>query len=207
VGWVTFDPTPRSAFEVQIFGASSWTSKYFDALRMRWNRYVIDYNVGDQAMVAMSLRRQSTLFGQNLGRRWGPWWFKIQRAMRRFWEERAYLMGILLALIPVGLLLFRKLSVATILPSGWLFSARTRRNSVAFYERMLGLLVKRGLPRPLAATAREYASTLTDRPELYLPVVELTALYERVRFGGEPLAHAEEQRVDTLLQSLASAPR
>jgi len=207
VGWVTFDPTPRSAFEEQIFGASSWTSKYFDALRMRWNRYVIDYNVGDQAIVAMSLRRQSALFGQNLWRRWDLWWFKIQHAMRRFWKGHAYLLGILLVLIPAGLLLVRKLSVATILPSGWLFSERTRRGSVAFYERMLGLLVKRGLPRPLAATAREHVSTLTDRPELYLPVLELTALYERVRFGGEPLAQAEEQRVASLLQSLASVPR
>jgi hypothetical protein len=38
-------------------------------------------------------------------------------------------------------------------------------------------------------------------------VAELTALYERVRFGDEPLAPGEERRAAALLQALAAAPR
>ena len=206
VGWVTFDPSPRAAFEAQAFGASSWLRKYFDALRMRWNRYVIDYNVGDQALIAMSLRRQSMQFRQSFGRTWDLSLLKIQRTLRRLWRQYGYALGVLGALLVAGLFLLRRVPVSGI-GSAWLVSGRSRRARVAFYERMLRLLARRGCPRPPMATGREFASALADRPLLHGPVKELTALYERVRFGGEPLTPAEERRATALLQSLASAPR
>jgi hypothetical protein len=78
---------------------------------------------------------------------------------------------------------------------------------VVFYERMVRLLARRGFPRPPAATAREFAAALAGRPELHGPVRELTALYERVRFGEQGLAPAEQARIARLLRDLASAPR
>jgi transglutaminase-like putative cysteine protease len=207
VGWVTFDPSPRAAFEEQTFGVSGWAGKYFDALRMRWNRYVIDYNVGDQAILAMSLRQQSTLFRQGLGRTWDLWSFKVQLSLRRLWRRYRYALGALAALLAAGAFFLRKVPVLGGSKSAWIFHLRTRRAPVAFYERMLRLLARRGCPRPPTATAREFASALADRPQLYVPVVELTALYERVRFGGEPLTPATERRAAALLQTLAAARR
>lgn len=206
VGWVTFDPSPREAFEEQTFAASSWVGKYFDALRMRWNRYVIDYNVGDQVLFAMSLRRQSMAFRQSLGRTWDLWWFKMHRTVRRLWRQYGYAAGAVLALVVASLFLLRRVPVGSI-GSAWLFQVRARRTPVAFYERMLRLLARRGWPRPPMATAREFASTLADRPRLHAPVVELTTLYERVRFGGVPLTSADQRRAAALLQQLAAAPR
>ena len=89
--------------------------------------------------------------------------------------------------------------------AGWLLRARLTRSPVAFYERMLRVLARRGRPRPPTATAREFASSLVDRPQWHGPVADLTALYERVRFGGQPLTSAETRRVAQLLNDLAKA--
>ncbi len=201
VGWVTFDPSPRAAFEEQAFATSGWAGKYLDALRMRWNRYVIDYNLGDQAFLAMNLRRQSTIIRQTVSEAWSTWAFQASHALRQLWRRYGYSAGILLVLLAAGVVLFRRTSAGAI-GSGWLLRPHARRTPVAFYERMIRLLARRGYPRPPAATAREFASALADRPELYTPVAELTALYERVRFGNEPLTVAEQRRAASLLRHL-----
>jgi transglutaminase-like putative cysteine protease len=205
-GWVAFDPSPRAVFEQQVFGAGGWVGKYFDALRMRWNRYVIDYNVGDQALLAMNLRRQSLAFRRSVGQAWDLWSFQARHALRRLWRQYGYAIGTVLALLAAGFAFLRRA------PGGglggvWPLRVRARRTPVAFYERMLRLLARRGCARPPAATAREFASALADRPPLHVPVAELTHLYERVRFGGEPLTPDDQRRVAWLLRQLAAARR
>jgi transglutaminase-like putative cysteine protease len=206
VGWVTFDPTPRAAFEAQAFGASSRVGKYFDTLRMRWNRYVIEYNVGDQALIAMSLRRKSMQVRQSLGRTWDLWSLTLQRTVRRLWQRYRTGLGVLAALLTTGVLLLWKRPVRGI-GSAWLIRVRKRRAPVTFYTQMLRLLARRGYPQPSTGTAREFASALANHPQLHGPVVELTALYERARFGGESLSPVDRHRASALLQALASASR
>jgi hypothetical protein len=72
---------------------------------------------------------------------------------------------------------------------------------------MIRILARRGYSRAAAATAREFASALAARPHLHAPAVELTALYERIRFGGEPLTPADQRRAALLLKQLAATPR
>jgi transglutaminase-like putative cysteine protease len=206
VGWVTFDPSPRAAFEAQTFGTSGWIGKYLDALRMRWNRYVIDYNIGDQVLFLTHLRRQSVAFRRTAGETWDIWFFQVWRVARRLWRQYRYAIGVLLALLVAAVFLFRRVPVES-LGTAWLVRARVRRMSIHFYERMVRLLARRGHRRPPAATAREFASTLVRHPELHSPVAELTALYERARFGGEPLTPADNRRVTSLLQQIATVPR
>ncbi len=205
-GWVSFDPSPRAAFEAQAFGASGWAGKYFDALRMRWNRYVVDYSLGDQAAFALSLRRQSFAFRRGVGQAWDLWSLQSRRELRRLWQAYGVILSAALALAAAAWVLWRKR------PGGeaagaWLLRMRVRRHSVAFYEQMLRLLARRGRSRPPTATAREFASSLADRQEFYEPVAELTRLYERIRFGGEPLTPAEEKRAAALLKQLTATPR
>ena len=52
-GWVTFDPSPRSASE----GARSFMALYLDSMRMRWYRYVVNWSLRDQVAVAVSMHR------------------------------------------------------------------------------------------------------------------------------------------------------
>jgi protein-glutamine gamma-glutamyltransferase len=205
-GWVTFDPTPRAGFEAQVFGASSWAGKYFDALRMRWNRYVIDYSLGDQAQIAMNLRSQSRVFRRSMGQALELWSFQIGRNLRRLWRTYGHLAGVLLALLAACAVLLRRAAKGGV-GLDWRPWRRATRASVIFYERMLRLLARRGYARPPTATAREFASSLADRPQFHAPVAELTSLYERIRFGGEVLTLTDQSRADALLRELADAPR
>jgi hypothetical protein len=203
VGWVTFDPSPRATFDRQTFAESGWAVMYFDALRMRWNRYVIDYNVGDQAQLVVNLRRQSLAFRQIIGQFWDVWSFQVWRTMRRLWRHYGLFAGVLLAVLAASVVLFRRAPLGSFrLPR-----ARARQRTVGFYERMIRLLARRGFARSPAATAREFAAALAGRPELHGPAGEITGLYERVRFGGDPLTAAEVARIADLLRDLATAPR
>lgn len=69
-GWVAFDPSPRSDFERRAFRPGGWITKVVDALRVRWNLYVIRYNVGDQISIAASLHRQLQESGSALAHAW-----------------------------------------------------------------------------------------------------------------------------------------
>jgi protein-glutamine gamma-glutamyltransferase len=205
-GWVTFDPSPRAAFEDRAFGASGWLARYFDALRMRWNRYVVDYNVGDQALVAMELRRKSAAFRGSLGNLWETWSSNARGTLRNLWRNYGYAALAVVALAAGLLIVFRRTRPGE-LASAWLLRTRLRRTPVAFYERMLRVLARRGCPRAPGATAREFVASLSNRPQIVAPAAELTVLYEQVRFGGHPLTPANGKRAALLLAQLEAAPR
>ncbi len=205
-GWVTFDPTPRAPFEARVFGESGWLGKTFDTVRMRWSRYVIEYSLSDQATAALSLRRQSLAFRRTMGQRLESWSVQIGRTLRRLWRAYGYAVGGALALLAAAGLLFRRLRVGLV-ASPWLAARRPQRAGIAFYDQMTRLLARRGHTRPPSATPREFVETLAERSNLYESVKELTLLYERVRFGKEPLSAADRRRASLLLQRLAHTPR
>ena len=205
-GWITFDPSPRAAFETQVFGVSGRFGKYFDSLRWRWNRYVVDYNVGDQVAVAIRLRQQSLTLRRGLAQAWDRWTFEAYRSARRHWRSYGYIVAALVVLIAATAMLVRRTPFAG-RGADWLLTVRLRRSPVAFYERMLRVLRRRGCPRPPAVTAREFLAGLGERPHFFEPAAELTVLYERVRFGGHALTPAEGRRAAVLLRQLEAAPR
>ena len=206
VGWVSVDPTPRAAFEAEAFGNSGRFGKYFDALRMRWNRYVIDFTLGDQAAAALGLRQQSLVLRRHLGQAWEQWSFRAWRSARHLWRQYGTALAFGLALTVAALMLLRRGRSAT--GRGfWHLPGSRRGPAVAFYARMLRLLARRGHRPPPGATAREFAASLADAPRFFGPVRELTALYERTRFGGEPLAATDRERADALLRQLAGVSR
>jgi hypothetical protein len=206
IGWVSFDPTPRAAFEAEAFGASGPLVKYFDALRMRWNRYVIDFNLGDQAAMAAGLRQQSLAVQRNLRQAWDLWSFRAWRSARRLWRQYGYVAAGGLAVTVALALLLRRARTGTT-RGVWRMRGLGRGASVGFYERMLRVLARRGHRQPPAMTPREFAASLSGTSPLSGPVAELTALYERIRFGGEDLTLADRQRADALLRQLAEASR
>ncbi len=206
-GWVTFDPSPRTAFEAQAFAPSGWLLKYFDALRMRWNRYVIDYSLADQAALAVGLRYQSFALRRSVSQAWDHWTFRVSRLLRAIWRDYGSLATVLLALAVAAIVLLRRRGSLPDFAAAWPFGTRRQQQTVAFYERALRLLARQGHPRPPSTTAREFALRFADRPQLREPVAELTALYERVRFGEAPLAPDDSRRASALLRQLAAALR
>ncbi|HQK76916.1 MAG TPA: transglutaminase domain-containing protein, partial [Candidatus Hydrogenedentes bacterium] len=205
-GWLTFDPSPRAAFDAQAFSVSGRISQYFDALRMRWSRYVVDYNVGDQALVAMELRRQSAAFRGRLSLLWETWTPKIRRSLRTTWRNHGSA-ALAVGALAVALLIVCRRTRPGDLAAAWLLRVRLRRTPVVFYDRMLRLLARRGYPRPPQSTAREFLERLEAEPEIRAPAAELTTLYEQVRFGGQPLTPAEGKRAALLLRQPEAAPR
>ena len=71
----------------------------------------------------------------------------------------------------------------------------------------LRVLARRGYARPPQSTAREFVECLTGRPQAHQLAAELTALYEQVRFGGQPLTIVEGTRAAALLRRLEAAFR
>ena len=56
-GWVAFDPSPRA--EAMADEVPGRVSLYFDAARMRWYRYVVNWSLRDQVQLAASVHRQA----------------------------------------------------------------------------------------------------------------------------------------------------
>ncbi|MFA5027791.1 MAG: DUF3488 and transglutaminase-like domain-containing protein [Candidatus Methylomirabilota bacterium] len=206
-GWVTFDPSPRAAFEAAAFSGSGRLVQYFDALRMRWNRYVIDYSLSDQAALALGLRYRSYAFRRSVGQAWDHWTFRAASQARRLWRDHGPPAAAVLALLAAAGFLLRRRGALPEFPIGWRLGGGRRRRAVVFYERALRLLARKGHRCPPACTAREFAEGLAAGRELCELVGELTALYERVRFGAQPLTREEERRTADLLSRLAAALR
>jgi len=205
-GWLTVDPSPRAAFEVRAFGPSGWFGQYFDALRWRWNRYVVDYSLGDQAVFAMRVRQTSLGIRRTLEQAWSLWVSEAARSARRIWRSTAYVAAVLMVLAAAAAMFWRRTPLGA-WGTGWLLRVRLRRSPVDFYDRMLRLLGRQGWPQAPAVTAREFLASLSGRPRLYEAATELTSFYERVRFGAQPLTPAEAKRVALLLMQLATPPR
>jgi hypothetical protein len=204
-GWVTFDPSPRAAFEAQAFGPSGRLAQHLDALRMRWHRYVVDYNVGDQALVATKLRTQSALLRGRLTIAWTSWSFAARRSLRTFWRNYGSAALLLAGLLGTLWVLGRRTKTGQMMAS-WLLRTRDRR-TVSFYDRMLVILARRGWSLSPAVTPRELLASLLGRPQMHQTAAELIALYERVRFGGEMLTSADGARANLLLRELERAAK
>lgn len=205
-GWVTFDPSPRAAFEANAFSVSGWLAQHFDALRMRWTRYVVDYNAGDQALVAMKLRRESAELRGRFRVLWESWAVAMRHTVRNAWRDYGVAALGLAALVGAIPLVLRHTRLGRI-AAAWLLRARLRRTPVAFYDRMLRILAKHGCARAPGATAREFVASLADTPLVQAPAAELTDLYERIRFGGYPFTLDDGKRAVLLLGKLEAAPR
>ena len=171
IGWVTLDPSPR--MEASMAAGPSALALYLDAARMRWYRYVINWSLHDQLVVAQRVRHAGD---PRLGLAW-----------LRDWRPPTWLLG------AVGL-------IAAPLAGWWLRrlvrGGPVRGRPVArlprFYARALRALARRGLAPEPAETARQFCSrAATAAPGSREPLARLTAQYERARFGAATLSPAE----------------
>lgn len=177
--WSTHDPTPPSAAGPS--GVTAWMKvmQYADALRMRWYKYVIEYDLEHQLGVILSLRDM-----------WRSW--RSDRAddqpsaVEGRETARKVLIGLVIGLVLAALvtLLARRRSDTR--------GRRAERGDVhgaevaALYTDLLRILSHHGFGRTPATTAREYLARAgasdAPCPALARAIVEV---YEAVRFGGE----------------------
>jgi hypothetical protein len=194
-GWMSFDPSPRVDLGAERPGRLALWARYLDALRMRWNRYVIGYSLGDQIVMALALKRGSRAMQDEMER-------GFSRLTQRFAALGATLASrnVLLALAP-GIVLSLALLVR------WRHrppsAAQARGPRIGFYEQALKLLAKRGFSMGPHVTPREFARAIRTQERSLGQVEELFELYYRIRFGGPPLSSCEEAHIKRILAHLA----
>lgn len=173
--WATRDPTPAGAPRPQADGWLGRLRQYTDALRMRWYKYVVEYDLRAQAGI---FKRARALWRSVFGRGRG--------ARGRSGRTAAWV------LIGAMLLLFGGWLVWRRRPAGRHAAGRRPAAIARIYEALLAAYRRSGhLPRQVG-TAREVLALLEgrDAPDLATARAVIER-YERVRFGGAAIEAGE----------------
>lgn len=193
--WVTFDPTPPAGRTTRArAGFAALLSKYTEALELIWFQHVVSYDKQEQRSLATSLRNRLTdaqrLILTGVGQARGVLPSIVRPALIGIITLTA-LMGAVMLVPRIRRLGWRRgLSV-------WRTSTVAEGSRVEFYRRLLALLEVRGLKRDLHQTPLEFATNSGLNEALML-----TRVYNRVRFGGEPLSRIEALEIDSWLRAL-----
>lgn len=217
-GWKSFDATPAAEIQQQLRAERTWKTvvrELYEHVEFGWIRSVVAYDVSTRHQLLAGLTDrfkayfadenhgfgQALLFIKNLPTAW---------ALDKINTSKVLGSAALVALLSIVFV--------------WLMAKRRRRLSMlklnalphdrqlslssqlAFYVRMTDLLVGHGHVRGPAQNPREYALILADQhPELKPPVIALTDLFYRVRFGGRSLSPSERKRIHVYLRQLQRA--
>jgi transglutaminase-like putative cysteine protease len=189
LGWVTLDPSPRP--ESPSLPRSWALGLYLDAFRLRWYRYVINWSFDDQVALAAGMQGAASLVQQR-ARRLGS--ADVSGAAR--------ILGAVAVLAVAAAVLRRFHPRPGDRPS--MPTARMPR----FYGRALRILRRRGLRPAPGETSREFLERVgRAQPSARTPLAELTAAYERARFGTRPPDPEESRRLEEDLATLRSCAR
>jgi hypothetical protein len=192
-GWTTFDPTP--AGEAKTFSPLlSFFNRYYDFLKLKWNRYIIQYSRRDQLRFFLAFRRQ--IMGLRL--------FPNSPSMQGIRGKTSHLPPYLLA----GLA-----ALVCILVIFWGFNKRKKARpvyhggklppNISFYLKMLKILDKKKITKRASETPAEFARRLSSAGSPLAPWIErITSLYYRVRFGRISLTPHEEEETGEIIRDL-----
>lgn len=184
-GWVPFDPTPADGRDEMGSGSGGWRAKlrrWFDTLRLKWFKWVIEYDLSRQLSVFRGLREWLSLkaLRATLAQLW--------RTPRQWLAAHKWDLAIFVGVVGgvVALIIWRRRRRKR--PTGG--PAPRRRQStvgaaaIALYTRTLDRLARRGHVKAPQATPREFARALRN---LGVPGAlafgELTEVYLGARFG------------------------
>jgi len=183
-GWVTFDPTPPGQRDQLGRGGGGWTDKirrWFDTLRFKWFKWVIEYDLYRQLQIFKKLSKSFKRGTSSL---------KMSFGSTRGWAKRNkfILFGIMSSIF--GLIVFlwwrrRKRQLG----SGTSSDGRKRgpRNPIAqLYNSLVRKLGKYGIRRAVSLTPREHAAALhkAGAPGA-TQFRELTELYYDAEYGEQ----------------------
>jgi transglutaminase-like putative cysteine protease len=203
-GWTTFDPTPA---DPNAFRISVWTRLgfYADAAEVFWQDWVLNYNLDRQLQLASRVGESSRHVGLN-------WFDGVVPGLAQGYRRTSNFM------LRYGAVLFG-LAIAAILVQlfgrDWWRWWKSRQHvlkvqrgeveasdATMLYHRMLKVLHKRGIEKPPWVTPFEFAQVLQE-PAVSTLVVDLTAAYNELRFGGNREAAG---RIVNLLEKLEAVP-
>lgn len=207
LGFVPFDPTPGASL-TYAQAPTLWTffSDRLDALRYRWDRYVVDYALPDQLRALQRLQNQSFQLSHQLLHLPGRLAVAILARLGISMRSGLYL----LAGSAVLLLLYWSRARWHLFPGAKRRPGHRRelQTALALYRRLLRLLKPFQLQLHESETALEFSRRAGARlPQARTEVQTITEFYQQVRFGERPLtpaaqaeAHAALRRLQELLR-------
>lgn len=199
VGWMTYDPTPsapsRTASAQQPVERT--LRQVFDTIRMRWFRYVVEYD----------LRQQISLLSQvrNWVRQDSPHTKKQIGHVPLNHEQRTRLKRIVVFVILIcvgGFLVWRAFR-----PKSQVETRRSgspkHRPITQSYKKMLKILTQSGHAKPNSETPQEFTQRLEQTGFKPFSIVDvLTKRYYAIRYGDIRWTQAEERRFAALMRRL-----
>jgi transglutaminase-like putative cysteine protease len=219
--WVAFDPTPFSAFSTEYtpvldrIPLVNTLNRYLDYIQMRWNRYIVQYNLMDQIDLMLSLRKgihrlQSQFTGNLEGLK--SRLSRINTLFRFHFSifDRQFSIpfsAIGLVMVALGMVFFRsrretRLKELLDNPS---FSSHHLK-VVKLYLNMLHILSKKGFRKEKHWTPQEFVHQLKFNQ---VPCVEevqtITRLYYKARYGGTPISSEEIKETGNLLKAIKAS--
>ncbi|MEI8254085.1 MAG: transglutaminaseTgpA domain-containing protein [Deltaproteobacteria bacterium] len=207
-GWLTFDPTPP-AREVGPLRAGGFNEldAFVEAMRVRWRRYIVSFDLGTQARMASQLYR---LFHgtsrRGVDRSEGPAVNRSAQWSALVTRARPYVPLVVgLGAIAALAFVWRRRRVVPSALAG-LDPSRVNqvRDALVLARALDSTLTTRGRPRPRTVSPVGFAADLARRGDPLADLaVRVAARYADARFGERPLGAAE---LDQLRRELRDAP-
>ncbi len=211
-GWVQFDPTPAAAFgetyqefvEKKSLVASLY--RYSEYLRVRWNRYIVDYNREDQAQAIFKAFMATRSARRDLRNWLRQQRERVERVKVQFsWHNMTKALGWTLAALLMcygGLRLLKRRHIR--IP--W-FRRRGRKRTttyaVRFYHQMRRMLARKGVSLAASATPGEFAGYVTREYTGYAQDVQaVTDVYYAIRYGHIDVNHEQLHHIRTALRNI-----
>ena len=206
-GWLTFDPTPP-AREVAPNRSGTFTEldAMIEAMRVRWRRYIVSFDLGTQARMASQIyrffegtRRRGVERGQPTATS-GIQWSTLPRRARPY-------VPFALAAVAIAYVI-RRVRRRRTLPTGLEGLAPDRvaqvRDALILARALDDALLARGRPRPRTISPLGFADDLARRGDPLADLaVRIATRYADARFGDRPLTPGE---LESLRRSLREAP-
>jgi transglutaminase-like putative cysteine protease len=197
-GWITFDPTPPAREPAtRASGLLSEIDAVLEALRARWRRYVVGFDLSTQLRLFQGAARWFDFGGRGRGAHQPAARSPRAEAQRnRPPSHYAFAIGGIAALGAIGWFLSRRSSLRSA-PE-----ARSVRDAIALARAFDNAVAARGFSRPSSRSLVAHAKTIRDAGA---PIAELaTEVADRwaaARYGAQPLTESE---LDGYKKSLAS---
>jgi protein-glutamine gamma-glutamyltransferase len=206
-GWINMDPTP-AVLEGAVPSGWQTLGRVIDHVRLRWNRFFVQYSAADQMAVVREVKAGSVLAStkawDSMRNVFYPLAARIEKAVRQAGEGNlrlfAVLVGLVLMLTAViawwaGRPAWRKERLKA--------SPRQPHAIVQVYKTMLEQLSVRGLSKPDGTTPLEFLSIIRERRKAAEPAAAtITVLYCRARFGQTPPTEDELRLAKASLRQL-----
>ncbi len=181
-GWTTYDPTPPDPGAIQS-PLMTRMNNFFDAAEQFWQDWIMSYDLDRQITLATRVQQS----GRGARAHWidntVAWLNGAARSSVQYAPTAAVLMFVAILGVLFGPAAAR----------GFQGAMRVRRlkrgegqasDATLLYQRMLGLLERRGIQKPPWLTPSEFARVVPSS-ELSPLVEDLTSAYVEFRFGGK----------------------